>query len=227
MTPADSRYAASPPRRALGSAGDQRVVVESLRAGDEACFSALVEELHASMMRVAYIYTGVVATAEDVVQETWLGLIESLDRFEGRCSLKTWIFRILHHTAQKRVGRDRRTMPFSSVINAQEADVASVDPGRFLGPGERWAGHWATVPESWNDIPEERFVGRETQSIIESSIANLPATQRVVIALRDVEGWESEEVCALLNISAGNQRALLHRARSKVRRDLEQYLSQS
>jgi RNA polymerase sigma-70 factor, ECF subfamily len=225
MTPGGPRLVATPPRDATRPAGDQERVVAALRAGDEGAFSALVEDMHASMIRVAYLYTGTQAAAEDVVQETWLGLIDSLDRFEGRCSLKTWIFRILHHMAHKRAGRERRSVPFSSFIDRDNGDEASVDPGRFLGSGERWEGHWATVPQFWDEVPEQRLASHETRAVVERAIAGLPAGQRAVIALRDIEGWDAKDVCGLLDISAANQRVLLHRARSKVRGELERYLA--
>lgn len=227
MTPAGPRIAASPPRDATRPAGDQQRVVDALRAGDEAAFGALIEDMHASMIRLANLYTGTQGAAEDVVQETWLGLIGSLDRFEGRCSLKTWIFRILHHTAQKRAGRERRSVPFSSFIDRDGGDETCVDPGRFLGSGERWAGHWATVPQFWDDVPEQRLASHETRAVIERAIAALPPNQRAVIALRDIEGWDAKEVCSLLQLSEANQRVLLHRARSKVRGDLERYLRET
>ncbi|MDQ4029369.1 MAG: RNA polymerase sigma factor [Actinomycetota bacterium] len=224
MTPAGPRLVASPPRDDTRPAGGQERVVAALRAGDEAAFNALVEDMHASMIRHAYLYTGTHAAAEDVVQETWLGLIDSLDRFEGRCSLKTWIFRILHHIAHKRARRERRSVPLSSFIDGDGGAEASVDPGRFLGPGERWAGHWATVPHFWDDVPEQRLESHETRAVVENAIAGLPAGQRAVIALRDIEGWDAKDVCGLLGLSEANQRVLLHRARSRVRGELERYL---
>jgi RNA polymerase sigma-70 factor, ECF subfamily len=208
--------------RAAPSAEETRIA-DALRRGDEDAFVSLVERYHASLVRLAHIYIGDRAAAEEVAQETWLGVIRGIDRFEGRSSLKTWIFRILANRAKTRAARERRSIPFSAL--ASESVEPAVEPERFLAPGQaRRPGQWASPPSTWRGIPEERLLARETLGLIMESIAALPATQREVIMLRDVEGWSSEEVCALLEISEGNQRVLLHRARSKVRRALEDYL---
>jgi RNA polymerase sigma-70 factor (ECF subfamily) len=131
------------------------------------------------------------------------------------------IFRILTNTAKTRAARERRSVPVSSL---EGEDGPSVDPERFRGADDRWAGHWASPPQSWSDLPESRLVAKETLQLVHEAIAALPPMQARVITLRDVEGWSSEEVCALLDLSEGNQRVLLHRARSKVRAELERYL---
>ncbi|MGH3032969.1 MAG: RNA polymerase sigma factor [Gaiellaceae bacterium] len=202
--------------------GEELRTVNALRRGDEAAFVLLVERHHASLVRLAMVYVGDRAVAEEVAQETWLGVIRGIDRFEGRSALKTWIFRILANTAKTRAERERRSIPLSAL--APDTDEPAVDPERFLDPGHpRWAGHWATPPASWDGIPEDRLLAKETLGCIAEAIDALPGAQREVITLRDVEGWTSEEVCALLELSEGNQRVLLHRARSKVRRALEVY----
>jgi RNA polymerase sigma-70 factor, ECF subfamily len=197
-------------------------LVDALRARQESAFAALVQEYHPSILRVARLYVSSPATAEEVAQETWLAVLNGIDRFEGRSTLKTWIFRILTNIARTRGQRDARSVPFSSL--GEEASESAVDPDRFAPAGERWAGHWKSYPERWDTVPEERLVGAEARARVQRAIDRLPPTQRQVISLRDVEGWEPEEVCSALEISETNQRVLLHRARSKVRQALEDYL---
>jgi RNA polymerase sigma-70 factor (ECF subfamily) len=197
-------------------------LVDALRAGQESAFAALVQKYHPSILRVARLYVSSPATAEEVAQETWLAVLNGIDRFEGRSTVKTWIFRILTNIARTRRQRDARSVPFSSL--GEETSEPAVDPERFAPAGERWAGHWKSYPERWETLPEERLVGAETRARVQRAIGRLPLTQRQVITLRDVEGWEPEEVCSALEISETNQRVLLHRARSKVRQALEGYL---
>jgi RNA polymerase sigma-70 factor (ECF subfamily) len=189
-------------------------VIEALRAGDEATFTRLVREHGASMLRVARLYVGSRAVAEEVVQEAWVGVLNGIGSFEGRSTLKTWIFRILTNIAKTRGQREGRTVPFSALA---PDDEPAVDPDRF-----RADGHWASRPASWG--PEERLLGDETQAVIDAAIAELPPTQALVITMRDVEGFSSEETRNALEVSETNQRVLLHRARSKVRQALEDYL---
>jgi len=196
-------------------------IVEALRAGDEATFAMLVAQYGASMLRVAQMYVRTRAVAEEVVQDAWLGVLRGIGSFEGRSSLKTWIFRILTNTAKTRGEREGRTVPFSALEGHD--DEPAVEPERFQAEG-RWAGHWAAPPSPWTDIPENRLLSTETREVVARAIAALPAAQATVITMRDVEGFESEEVCNVLSISETNQRVLLHRARSKVRRALEDYL---
>jgi RNA polymerase sigma-70 factor (ECF subfamily) len=187
-------------------------VVEALRAGDERAFEQLIRMYQGTLLRVAQMYVSSRSVAEEVVQETWLAVLSGIDRFEGRSSLKTWIFRILANRAKTRAQREGRTIPFSSLGDDSEP---AVEPGRF----DR--GHWGSFPGDW---PEERLIGDETTKVIESAIEQLPATQRAVITLRDVQGWSADEVRNALELSETNQRVLLHRARAKVRRALEEYL---
>jgi RNA polymerase sigma-70 factor, ECF subfamily len=197
-------------------------LLDALRAGDEAAFAALVREYHPSLVRVARIYVSTLASAEEVAQETWVGVLNGLDRFEGRSSLRTWIFRILTNIAKTRAQRDGRTLPFSALQDPGRVPEAAVDADRFLDPEHpRWPGHWAIRPEAW---PEEALLAAETRERIAEAIETLPASQRAVITLRDVEGWDGAEVCNALGLTETNQRVLLHRARSKVRGALESYL---
>jgi RNA polymerase sigma-70 factor (ECF subfamily) len=210
---------AQPPR-----SQDERLR-RALLAGDEATFAELVRRYQTSLLRLAMVYVRNPTVAEEVVQETWLGVLRGLDRFEGRSSLKTWIFRILTNTAKTRAERERRTVPLSALTADEDAGNPAVDPDRFLDAGHpRWPGHWASPPQPWDEIPEGRLLAKETLATIDAAIEQLPPMQRQVITLRDVEGWSSGEVCELLELSEGNQRVLLHRARSQVRGALERYL---
>jgi RNA polymerase sigma-70 factor, ECF subfamily len=208
----------------VGASNTDRRLVAALRAGDETAFATLLDTYHAALLRLARSYVSDRAVAEEVVQETWLGVIRGIDRFEGRSSLKTWLFRILTNTAKKRGARERRTVPFSALGGAgDDSDEAAVDPDRFLPEGHLWAGHWAAAPHPWGSAPEERLLAGEARGVIDAAIARLPESQRQVITLRDVEGLSSGEVCDLLELTEGNQRVLLHRARSRVRRSLDDY----
>src|SRR3954467_9048853 len=192
----------------------------ALRRGDERVFVELVEQHQTLMLRVASRYVRNQAVAEEVVQETWLGVLKGLRNFEGRASLKTWILRILTNRAITRAQREGRAVPFSSLGDDGDGEPA-VDPDRFRPESDRWAGGWKSFPQP---LPEERLLERETLAMIEAAIAELPERQHTVIVMRDVEGWPAEEVCESLEISEANQRVLLHRARSKVRSRLEAYL---
>ena len=186
-------------------------LLERLRAGDEAAFMELVERYGPLMLRIALSHVRGRAVAEEVVQEAWLGVLRGLDGFEGRSSLKTWILRIVANRARTRGEREARTVPVAEFEPA-------VEPDRF----RLFDGTWATPPQAW---PEERVLAAETLDQVRQAIATLPPRQQEVILLRDVEGWEPEEVSAALDLTPGNQRVLLHRARSKVRARLEEYLA--
>jgi len=181
----------------------------------------LIDSYGPTMLRVAQMYVRDRGTAEEVVQETWLAVLNGIDRFEGRSSLKTWLFRILTNRAKTRGERDGRMVPFSSLAGAGQEDEPSVDPDRFLGPDSPSPGAWAAPPRAW---PQDRLLERETLDVIRMAIDMLPEAQREVILLRDIDGWSPMEVSDVLEISDGNQRVLLHRARSKVRAALEEYL---
>jgi RNA polymerase sigma-70 factor, ECF subfamily len=197
-------------------------LLERLRAGDERAFEALVARHYGTMLAVAQTYVKGRAVAEEVVQEAWLGVIGGLDRFEGRSSLKTWILSILVNKAKSRGTREARSVPFASL--APEDDAPAVAPERFRGPDDGFPGHWRAYPGNWNASAEIVVQDRETLRVAMRAIAELPLAQRTVIRMRDVEGYSSEEVCALLAVSEGNQRVLLHRARSRVRSALEDHL---
>jgi RNA polymerase sigma-70 factor (ECF subfamily) len=199
--------------------GEQELVAR-LRAGDEQAFEALVARHYATMLSVARSYVQTRAVAEEVVQEAWVGVLQSLGRFEGRSSLKTWMMAIVVHTAQKRGVRERRSVPFTSL-----APESAVEEGRFQSPDEPFPGHWRRYPSNWGAAPDSVAEDRETLRVALGAIAALPATQQAVIRMRDIEGWESDEVCEALNISPANQRVLLHRARSRVRAALEGHLN--
>jgi RNA polymerase sigma-70 factor, ECF subfamily len=206
----------------------EAALLAALRSGDENAFSALVDAYGAAMHRVALTFVRSNAVADEVVQEAWLGALRGLDRFEGRSALKTWLLRIVANIARTHAVREARALPFSSLELAHEAR-AGHDPAlptvRFQGPDARYPGRWVSFPTSWPTEPDSALLSAETRNLIAETIASLPDGQRVVITLRDVEGWNSAEVCSVLEVSENYQRVLLHRARSKVRAALEDYLT--
>jgi RNA polymerase sigma-70 factor (ECF subfamily) len=198
-----------------------------LRSGSEVAFMSLVDQYHVAMLRLAQVYVSTHAVAEEVVQEAWVGVLQGLHRFEGRSSLKTWIFRILTNCAKTRAQREGRSIPFSSLqVFDTDPGKPAVDPERFSPADAEWPGQWVSFPRNWDELPEDRLISQETRTRIQEAIEMLPANQREVITLRDIEGWTPDEVCAFLGISEANQRVLLHRARSRVRRVLEQYFDE-
>jgi len=203
--------------------GNEPVLVAALRRREEAAFAAVVKRYHSLMLRVAYAQLNDVAASEDVVQETWLAVIKGIDSFEGRSSLRTWMFRILTHQATARLERDGRQIPFSALASADAvAAEPSVEPSRFFSRGHRPRPYfWVSDPREW---PEDALLTAEARAVIAAAVRHLSDSQRVVITLRDLEGWAPSEVCEALGISDGNQRVLLHRARSRVREVLDEYL---
>jgi RNA polymerase sigma-70 factor (ECF subfamily) len=195
--------------------------LEALRSGDEVAFEALIARYHGPMMRLAMTYARDRGAAEDAVQETWLTCLRTVSRFEGRSSFKTWIFGILLNVARSRRRKESRILPFTSLFrrDADNARAPTVDARRFGGDGM-----WTQPPDSWANVPESRLLDRETVDRVKVAIEALPAKQREVVILRDVAGFEAEEVCSLLSISAANQRVRLHRGRASVRKTLEEYL---
>ena len=208
-----------------GTDDDEQLIL-ALRRRDEMAFVTLVDRYHAQLVRLATLFVPSQAVAEEVAQETWIGVLQGIDRFEGRSSFRTWLFRILTNQAKRRGQREARSMPFAAFSpegNAEDVETA-VEPERFLPAGHEWAGHWVSYPRNWRETPEERFLSHETRTLVQQAIDGLPLNQRLVITLRDVEGLPSTEVCHTLKISETNQRVLLHRARSKVRGQLERAL---
>jgi len=206
---------------------DDGVLVPALRRGDEAAFEWLLDRYSAPLRRLARSYVSNAAAADEAVQETWVAVITGIDRFERRSSLKTWVYRILVNVARSKGVKEHRSVPFASLGDELDGDERSVDPDRFRGHRDRWPGHWAAPPVAWDEEPEDHLLGRETLSVLANAINALPANQQAVITLRDVQGWNSVEVCNALEISETNQRVLLHRARSKVRRALEVHFEEA
>jgi len=222
QSPAGADFSAPPT-----SPEDLRLV-EALRRGEEAAFVMLINQYHAPLLRLALLYVPDRTLAEEVVQDTWIGVLQGIHRFEARSSLKTWIFHILMNRARTHAQRESRSVPFSSLVDfdAEQTD-GQPDADRFypLDHPTR-PGQWISFPPSWDDVPEDRLLSLETRGRIKQAIQMLPPSQREVITLRDIDGWSSDEVCALLSISSANQRVLLHRARAQVRRALERYLKE-
>lgn len=202
----------------MDAGGNETQLLAALRAGDESAFLFLVQHYHSSMVRIARVFVHSDSLAEEVAQEAWLAALEGIAKFEGRSTVRSWLFTIVANRARTRAEREARSSPFSALEPAQEEGPA-VDPGRFLPEDHpRWPGHWSLPPTEW---PEEKLLRREMLDGARRAIDALPEAQRKVIVLRDVEGWSSDEVCEALGVSEGNQRVLLHRARSKVRAALE------
>jgi RNA polymerase sigma-70 factor (ECF subfamily) len=201
--------------------------IAGLRRGDEQAFRELVGRHQSALLRLALLYAPSRAVAEEIVQETWLGVLVGLDGFEGRASLRTWMARILINIARRRSGLEARSVPFSSLPGHEDQDEAgeqaAVDPARFL-PDGRYAGHWVSFPDDWSHLPERVLLSNETRAVVHTAIAGLRTAQRTVITLRDLEGWTAQEVADLLGVTEANQRVLLHRARAKVRQALEDHL---
>jgi len=201
---------------------DDDALVPALRAGDEAAFCWLIDTYSAHLHRLARSFVASHAAAEEVVQETWLGVIRGIGGFGQRSSLRTWICRILVNQARRRGARDHRALPASALAGEHEP-VAPLES--FLPEGHAWAGHWASTPPRWDDVPGERLESEETLDVVRRAIEALPPLPRQVIVLRDVEGWSAADVAELLGISDGNQRVLLHRARARVRRAVDAHLT--
>lgn len=206
--------------RGARASPEDAALVKRLLDGDEAAFTGLVELYHGRLLRLALVFVSDRGSAEEVVQDTWLAVLTGLRSFEGRSGLKTWIFSILSNRAKTRGRRDKRSVPFSALTTPDSDDDPAVDPSRFTT-----GGMWSAPPERWaEETPERLLLRQETRALVDQTIGELPAAQRAVITLKDVEGLDSAEVCNILEISETNQRVLLHRARARVRTALEQYL---
>ena len=203
-------------------------LLEMLRNGNEAAFVVVIDRYHASMFRLAKVYVSTNAVAEEVVQEAWLGVLRGIHQFQEKSSLKTWIFRILTNCAKTRALREGRSIPFSSMHDYEtQFNEPAVDAHRFTPEDDpHGKGSWTIFPQRWDTIPEARLLSQETRACINHAIEALPPVQRMVITLRDIEEWTSDEVRRFLDLSEANQRVLLHRARSKVRSALEQYFNE-
>ncbi len=202
---------------------DESGLVEALQGGDAEAFRDLVTDLTPGLTRLARTYV-TPALADEVVQETWAAVVRSLDRFEGRSSLKTWIYRILLNKVRTLAGREAKIVPFAALHDSEASTPGGVDPDRLLD-AVRGVGHWSVPPSAWSDVPAERLEGAEVLMTVREAIDALPPAQREVVLLRDVQGWTAPEVCNALGISSANQRVLLHRGRVAVRAMLEEYLS--
>jgi RNA polymerase sigma-70 factor (ECF subfamily) len=205
---------------------DDASLVAALRRGDERAFEWMLGTYDSTLRRVARSYVPTDAIADEVVQDTWMGLIRGIDGFEQRSSLKTWLYRILLNIARTKGVREHRTIPFSSAAGAfSDGDEPTFDPERFrpATPTEPYPGGWVSFPLAWETQPETTLDAAETVAIVQAAIAQLPPAQREVLTLRDIEGWSAGEICNALDLTETNQRVLLHRARAKVRRALELY----
>jgi RNA polymerase sigma-70 factor (ECF subfamily) len=201
---------------------DDAELLSALKQRDERAFVALVERYQRPLLRLALVYCRSLAIAEEIVQDTWLGMIQGIDRFEGRASLKTWLFQILVNRARTRAEREGRDVSFSSLAEGAEAPgEPAVPPERFRPIDDKWPNNWALPPHSWGESADAGLLAGETMDLVKRAIAQLPSAQQQVITLRDIEGWPAEDVCNVLMISETNQRVLLHRARSRVRGALE------
>lgn len=199
-------------------------VLARLRAGNEAAFAELVDRWSPAMLRIARGYVSTPQSAEDAVQDAWLGVVRGLARFEGRSSLRTWVFTILVNQARTRGAREARTVPLSELGRDDESGP-TVDPDRFQGTDDPHPGGWKPTarPVSWEGQPEGRLLAGEALRLLESALSMLPARQRTVVTLRDVQELTPEEACEVLGITAQNQRVLLHRGRAALRKALEDY----
>lgn len=227
-SPRNDRTGVAAGPTATGPTREDLALLERLRTGDETAFVALVSRYNPAMLRVALMYVHDRAVAEEVVQDTWVGVLRGIDSFEPRASLKTWIFRILVNRAKTSAQREGRSIPFSATWDAHdEGDEPALNPERFLSSDTPYApaGWWASPPADWGVTPEDILLAAETRAHLDRAIAALPPTQRAVITLRDIEGLVAGEVCNILSITEMNQRVLLHRARAKVRQALERYFA--
>jgi RNA polymerase sigma-70 factor (ECF subfamily) len=203
------------------TAGDEQTVA-ALREGDERTFRELFARTYPMMKRIARSHVSSDAVAEEIVQDTWMAVITGIGRFEGRSALSTWIFSILSNQAKNHSARERRALPFSSVA-PRDTEEPAVGVDRFQKDDEAWPGHWANPPRPWQK-PERRLLSLEARDHLKQALTQLPDRQRLIVGLRDIDGYSAGEVCDLLDVSHENQRVLLHRGRSRLRAVLEEYV---
>lgn len=220
------RSTVGPPAPSAVASAEEADLIHRLRCGDEAAFEHLVERYGPPLARLARVY-GTDAVAAEVVQETWIAVIRGLAAFEGRSSLRSWLYAIVRNIARRLGERERRQVPLSALLDDADTGAPSVDPRRFRSSDDPWAGHWHSYPQRWDELPEQRYLANEGVETARLAIDGLPPAQREVVTLRDIEGWTAEEVANMLGISAVNQRVLLHRGRSKVRAILEAAIVES
>jgi RNA polymerase sigma-70 factor, ECF subfamily len=207
---------------------DEQTLIKRLRARDEAAFAELIDLYYGYLLPLATLFVSNRAVAEEVVQDTWLAVLNGINRFEERSSFKTWVTRIVMNIARTRGAREGRMVAFAELASSEsETWEAAVDPLRFRDAHDAYPDHWSVAPRSWNDDPEKQLLTAETMAALNHAIESLPEVQRLVLTMRDVHGWSAEEVCNALAIQETNQRVLLHRARSKVRGILENHFSNS
>ena len=221
MVPAERFGGGQPGRPPEVGRADDAGLIDALRRGDEAAYRALLDRYTATLLRLASMYVSNTEVAADVVQETWIGVLQGIDRFEERSSLKTWICRILVNKAKTAAQHEGRTVTLSDL--GDDGLAPAVDPERFHDQGPR-RGQWSNPPREW-DRPEERLLSKETRAVVERAIAELPTNQRLTITMRDIEDLSAAHTCSVLGIGDGHQRVLLHRARTHVRAALEAYFS--
>lgn len=198
--------------------------IAALQRGEHAAFTALVREYQPAFLRLARTWVREPTAAAEVVQQAWLAALESLSRFEGRSSLRTWLFGIVINVARSHQRSQRRTVPFSALVAEETADGPTVDPARFFSDGE-WAGHWSSWPAPFPG-PDNALERQRLRALLEQAVNALPPMQQQVMVLCDIEGLSGDEACNILGIAATHQRVLLHRARAKARTWLEERLSE-
>jgi RNA polymerase sigma-70 factor (ECF subfamily) len=202
------------------AAQEDAAILAGLRQGDEQVFAQVVDAWSPGMLRLARCHVTTDASAEEVVQDAWIGVLRGLGGFEGRSRVRTWVLRIVVNIAKTRGQQEHRVRPFSSVT---ESDEPTVDPDRFQSAGEPHPGGWRVFPPEWPTLPEGAMLSAEINDVVRAALSSLPQAQRAVMELRDIHGYEAAEVCDALNLSDGNQRVLLHRARAAVRQRRESY----
>ncbi len=205
---------------------DDEELIRRLRERDAGAFGVILDAWSPGMLRLARTFVSTGASAEEVLQDTWLAVTTGVGSFQARSSLRTWVYRILVNTAKRCAERESRTVPWSSwADDPADSDGPTVDPARFQAADGQYPGHWRDWPRQWPPSPERATMATELRAVLDRAVDGLPPRQRIVVMLRDIEGYPSDEVCAILDITAANQRVLLHRGRAAVRARLEHYFA--